>query len=92
MLEDHKLPKLKQQVEQTFQEMNMMQTKKDTLQATIGSIEARKRLMLKNRRNKEQMDKNIEKIIKCEPDALHAVNLSKLLKKNWTEYPRAYRI
>lgn len=34
----------------------------------------------------------IDKIIKWEPDALHAMNLSKLLTKNWTEYPHAYRI
>lgn len=35
---------------------------------------------------------NLDKIIKCEPDALHAMNLHRLLTKNWTEYPNAYRI
>lgn len=83
-----------------------MKERKWELQASIGSIEARNRLILKSRRTKLQMDKNIgmvfimskvlffdiDKIIKWEPDALHAVNLSKLLKKNWTEYPKAYKI
>lgn len=51
--------KLNKQMEQTLQESNFMKEKKSELQATIGSIEARKRLMLKSRRQKQLMDKNI---------------------------------
>jgi hypothetical protein len=51
--------KLNKQMEQTLQESNFMKDKKGELQATIGSIEARKRLMLKSLKQKQLMDKNI---------------------------------
>jgi hypothetical protein len=46
-------------MEQTLQESNFMKERKWELQASIGSTEARNRLILKSRRTKLQMDKNI---------------------------------
>lgn len=80
---------------------------KGAILGAVGSNEARKRLIVKSQRKKHNLKKNIgifsalinsdnfiflDHIIKCEPDALHAMNLYRLLTKNWTEYPNAYKI
>jgi len=39
-----------------------------------------------------EAEKNIDYLIKSEKDALHAMNLHRLLTKNWIEYPNSYRI
>ena len=31
-------------------------------------------------------------MIECEKDALHAINLNRLLSKNWVELPQSYKI
>ena len=38
------------------------------------------------------MTEGIEFLIKTEKDALHAMNLNRLLTKNWVEYPNSYKI
>jgi hypothetical protein len=38
------------------------------------------------------MEESIDFLIKSEKDALHAMNLHRLLTKNWVEYPNSYRV
>jgi len=38
------------------------------------------------------MNDDTDYLVKTEKDALHAMNLSKLLSKSWIEYPNAYRV
>lgn len=87
-------------MEATLQEWNLQKEKKGALLGAAGSIEARKRLIFKQKKLNQFTQKKIgifcyftlDEIIRNEPDALHAMNLHRLLTKNWTEYPKAYKI
>ncbi len=56
------------------------------------SFEAKRRLLLRSRVKERNLDDNIDFLIKSEKDALHAMNLHRLLTKNWIEHDNAYRV
>ena len=37
-------------------------------------------------------DESVDFLIKSEKDALHAMNLHRLLTKSWVEYPNSYKV
>ncbi len=43
-------------------------------------------------KSKDGGEEDINLLIKNEKDALHAMNLHRLLSKHWIEYPNSYRI
>lgn len=57
-----------------------------------ASQAARSRLHEIDRSREIGQEKEIDFLIKSEKDALHAMNLHRLLTKNWAEYPNSYRI
>ena len=57
-----------------------------------GAQDARERLHQSYVMNEIGKEENINLLIKNEKDALHAMNLSRLLTKNWAEFPNSYRI
>jgi len=57
-----------------------------------GSQQARKRLQNMQKGKEFSDEEYINKLIKNEKDALHAMNLHRLLTKSWAEYDNSYRI
>lgn len=53
---------------------------------------AKSRITSRERQLEEDKQKEIEYMIKNERDALHAINLNRLLQKSWLELPNAYKI
>ncbi len=47
---------------------------------------------VKSKDDESNFNDEVEFLIKTEKDALHAMNLSRLLTKNWVEYPNSYKI
>jgi len=57
-----------------------------------GSDGARKRLAQKAKRHQEYLDESLQYMIQNENDALHAMNLNRLLTKNFFEYENSFKV
>ena len=87
-----KLPVIKRHIENSIHEWSSSKEHYNAANGMRASKMAQERILFSARERESNTKKNIEYIIKSEPDALHAMNLYRLLTKNWAEYPNAYKI
>ena len=85
-------PRIRRHVENTLKEWKIAREQMSAEQGLKGSYEAKQRIYSKLKLGEEDLNENIDYIIKTEKDALHAMNLHRLLTKQWIEYPNSYRI
>ena len=86
------MPAIKRHIENSIQEWSSGKEEQSAVNGVRASKMAQERILFSARERETNAKKNIEYIIKSEPDALHAMNLYRLLSKNWAEYPNAYKI
>lgn len=72
-----------------FEEDRLQQSCKDGLEATK---KARQRVRENVQSQEKKEEKDIQRLINQQTNAIHATNLERLLTKQWSEYPNAYLI
>jgi hypothetical protein len=92
VIESQQDKKVKNQVETSLRSYKLNQEADSAQNGLLGSQRAKERLLRKMRNQEKYIEDSLDFMIKNESDALHAMNLHKLLTKNIFEVKNSYQV